>query len=191
MPTEVGAMPGLLGYMLAIVVTLGGYLVGLHWLVTPPDPWQSNPRTSKTSTQQFAAKKRMPLVRPVEAEAAPELTASVPAASAELASAEIPASLPAIPAIEPSRPAQPSRSLEQHIATSARVAAEPFRVAQREPTPPKTRSVPRKRVERAPVRKLELMVLRTYERSDGRRFSRLLPLSSARSALAYQPDDPW
>ena len=35
------------------------------------------------------------------------------------------------------------------------------------------------------------MVLRTYERSDGKRFTRLLPLSSARNALAFQPDEPW
>jgi len=35
------------------------------------------------------------------------------------------------------------------------------------------------------------MVLRTYERSDGMRFTRLLPLNSARNAMAFQPDDPW
>jgi len=39
------------------------------------------------------------------------------------------------------------------------------------------------------------MVLRTYERSDGTRFTRLLPLNSARDALrnamAFQPDDVW
>jgi len=40
-------------------------------------------------------------------------------------------------------------------------------------------------------RKLELMVLRTYERSDGKRFARLLPLSGVRSALAFQPDHNW
>jgi len=34
------------------------------------------------------------------------------------------------------------------------------------------------------------MVLRTYERSDGMRFTRLLPLNSARNAMAFQPDDP-
>jgi hypothetical protein len=35
------------------------------------------------------------------------------------------------------------------------------------------------------------MVLRTYERSDGKRFTRLLPINSARSAMAFQPDDAW
>jgi hypothetical protein len=35
------------------------------------------------------------------------------------------------------------------------------------------------------------MVLRTYERSDGKRFTRLLPLSSARNAMAFQLGDPW
>jgi hypothetical protein len=55
----------------------------------------------------------------------------------------------------------------------------------------KTRPGNRKRVERNTNRKLELMVLRTYERSDGKRFTRLLPLSSARTALAFQPDGQW
>jgi hypothetical protein len=35
------------------------------------------------------------------------------------------------------------------------------------------------------------MVLRTYERSDGKRFTRLLPLSAVRNAMAFQPDDQW
>jgi hypothetical protein len=61
----------------------------------------------------------------------------------------------------------------------------------REVPPTKAKPGARKRVERNASRKLELMVLRTYERSDGKRFTRLLPLSGARDALAFQPDDPW
>jgi len=68
-------------------------------------------------------------------------------------------------------------------------------VARHDVSATKTRPGNRKRVERNTSRKLELMVLRTYERSDGKRFTRLLPLNSARNTLrntmAFQPDDPW
>jgi hypothetical protein len=59
-------MPGLMGYMLAIVVTLGAYLAGLHWLVSPPDPWQPNAGISRSTAQQFAVRKRALLVKPAE-----------------------------------------------------------------------------------------------------------------------------
>src|SRR5256885_1893222 len=68
-------MPGLIGYMVAIVVTLGGYLVGLHWLVSPPDPWQSGVKI--TQIGQPATKKR-----PSVAMAVPADVAATPAVAA-------------------------------------------------------------------------------------------------------------
>ena len=58
------------------------------------------------------------------------------------------------------------------------------------PPPPKTKAVSRKRTAPSVSRKPELMILRTYERSDGRRFTRLLPMS-ARNAYAFQSTDAW
>ena len=56
--------------MVAIVVTLGGYLAGLHWLVSPPDPWQPNPKTAQIA-QQTAKKRLAPVVTPAETSAIP------------------------------------------------------------------------------------------------------------------------
>jgi len=84
--------------------------------------------------------------------------------------------------------AQPTK---QRMAEATRPVAEPVRFVYRELSSAKTRSSNRKRTDRNTSRKLELMVLRTYERSDGKRFTRLLPLSSARNTLAFQPDEPW
>src|SRR4051794_5738855 len=92
-------MPGLIGYMVAIVVALGGYLIGLHWVVSPPDPWKSSPNI--THLAQPTAKKR---VAPViaNAEAAPMPAVTLPARSQiQPASAEI---VPPIPVDEPLRP---------------------------------------------------------------------------------------
>jgi hypothetical protein len=83
------------------------------------------------------------------------------------------------------RPAEPNN------VRTARPTLEPARFVRREVSPPKIRPSRRNRVEKDTSRKLEMMVLRTYERSDGKRFTRLLPLSSARNALAYQPDEQW
>jgi hypothetical protein len=52
--------------MVAIVMTWGGYLAGLHWLVSPPDPWQSNPKTAQIA-QQTIKKRLPPVVAPAEA----------------------------------------------------------------------------------------------------------------------------
>jgi hypothetical protein len=82
--------------------------------------------------------------------------------------------------------------VQAHLpAEATRTAVETAHVARRDLSATKARSGNRKRVERNPSRKLELMVLRTYERSDGKRFTRLLPLNSARNAMAFQPDDQW
>jgi hypothetical protein len=83
------------------------------------------------------------------------------------------------------RPAEPNG--ERII----RPTLQPARIARHEVAPPKIRPSRRNRIEKNTSRKLEMMVLRTYERSDGKRFTRLLPLSSARNALAYQPDEQW
>jgi hypothetical protein len=168
--------------MVAIVVTLGGYLAGLHWLVSPPDPWQSNPKTAQISRQ--VAKKRLPpVVTPVVASATPEATASTKP-DTKFASAEASAS---VPTSEP----RMVRPAEQNAVEATRPVAEPAHIVRREVPPTKTKPINRKRVERNTSRKLELMVLRTYERSDGKRFTRLLSLNSARNALAFQPDNQW
>src|SRR3954454_20806338 len=61
------AMPGLIGYMLAIVITLGGYFAALNWLVRPPDPWQSNAKITTRTAQHVAARKQPAAVKPAEA----------------------------------------------------------------------------------------------------------------------------
>jgi hypothetical protein len=173
-------MLGLFGYMVAIVVTLGGYLAGLQWLVSPPDPWRSNPKTAQIA-QQTARKKLPPVVTPAEASATPAASAGP---DIKLASVETSA---AVQTSEPETvwPAKPN-SVE-----ITRPVAEPAHIIRREVSPQKTRPGNRKRVERNTSRKLELMVLRTYERSDGKRFTRLLPLSRARTAWAFQSDGQW
>jgi hypothetical protein len=98
--------------------------------------------------------------------------------------------------IETSPPVQASapetvRPADANGAPRARPTMEPAHIVRREVSPPKARSGKRNRVEKNTSRKLELMVLRTYERSDGKRFTRLLPLSAVRNAMAFQPDGQW
>jgi hypothetical protein len=186
-------MPGLIGYMLAIVITLGGYFAALNWLIRPPDPWQSNARIPASTAQHLAVKKRPPVVKPAEPAASSESTAPVEP-DAGLASVETPAP-PAASGNETARPIEPTIVQAQLPAEATRAVVETAHAEHRNLSAAKTRPGNRKRVDRNTSRKLELMVLRTYERSDGRRFTRLLPLNSARNdlrnALAFQPDDPW
>jgi hypothetical protein len=70
------AMPALIGYMLAIVITLGSYFAALNWLIQPPDPWQSSAKITTGAAQHVAARKRPPVVKPAEAT---ELQPMVPA----------------------------------------------------------------------------------------------------------------
>ena len=180
-------MPGLIGYMLAIVITLGGYFAALNWLIRPPDPWQSTAKMPARTAQHLAAKKRLPVVKPAEA-ANSEL--AIPAElDTRLASVETPEPV-AARENETTRPVEPT-ILQAHLPEATRAVVETAHVARRDVSATKSRPGNRKRVERNTSRKLELMVLRTYERSDGRRFTRLLPLNSARNAMAFQPDDPW
>jgi hypothetical protein len=168
--------------MLAIVITLSGYLAGLHWLLNPPDPWQPNPKLAPRAAQQFAAKKQLPpIIKPVEAGGAPEgMTSAEP--DTDLASIETSATVQA-------SENETARTTEQNIAEATRPVAEPAHSVRREVSPTKTKPTNRKRIGRSVGRKLELMVLRTYERSDGKRFTRLLPINGARNALAYQPEE--
>jgi hypothetical protein len=168
--------------MLAIVITLGGYLAGLHWLVSPPDPWQPNPKAAQIAQQ--TARKRLPVVAPAEASAPPEMTAPAQP-DTKLAIVETSEASASVQTSEPETVTKPI-SVE-----ATRPAAEPAHIVHRDVPPAKIRPSARKRVERNTSRKLELMVLRTYERSDGKRFTRLLPINSARSAMAFQPDDAW
>ena len=185
-------MPGLIGYMLAIVITLGGYFAALNWLIRPPDPWQSAAKMPASTAQHFSARKRPPVVKPAEAANSEASTAAEP--DTGLTSVETSAPV-AAGENETARPVEPTIVQAQLSAQAPRTVVETPHVARRDVPATKNRSGNRKRVERNTDRKLELMVLRTYERSDGRRFTRLLPLSSARNdlrnALAFQPDDPW
>ena len=187
-------MPALIGYMFAIVITLGGYFAALNWLVQPPDPWQSSAKITTGAAQHVSARKRPPAVKAAEAA---ESQPAVPAEpDTKLASVEPPAPVAALenettpptgPTVAPAhRPPETTRVIE-----TSRVARHEVSAARHEVSATKTRPANRKRVERNTSRKLELMVLRTYERSDGTRFTRLLPLSSARNAMAFQLDDPW
>lgn len=185
-------MPGLIGYMLAIVITLGGYFAALNWLIRPPDPWQSSAKVTTGAAQHLTARKRPPAVKPAEAADFEFATPAEP--DMRMASVETSAPVAVSEAVrenEPARPVEPT-SVQAHLpAETTRAAVETPHVARRDVSATKTRPGNRKRVERNTSRKLELMVLRTYERSDGTRFTRLLPMSSARNAMAFQLDDPW
>jgi hypothetical protein len=185
-------MPALIGYMLAIVITLGGYFAALNWLIRPPDPWQSSAKIPASTAQHSAARKRPPVVKPAEATGSESTTPTEP----DMRLANVETSAPfAASENEPMRPVEPTIAQAPSPAAATRAVVEPPHVARREVSATKTRPGNRKRVERNTSRKLELMVLRTYERSDGKRFMRLLPMNSARNdlrnALAFQPDDPW
>src|SRR5437763_345414 len=82
-------MPALIGYMLAIVITLGGYFAALNWLIRPPDPWQSGAKVTTGTAQHSAARKRLPVVKPAEAVNAEPTTPAEP--DTRLASIEPPA----------------------------------------------------------------------------------------------------
>jgi hypothetical protein len=181
-------MPGLIGYMLAIVITLGGYFAALNWLIRPPDPWQSNAKILPSTAQYLAARKRPPVVKPAETADSESTAAAEP--DARLPSVETSAPL-AASENETARPVEPTIVQARLPAEATRAAVETVHAAHRDVSATKTRPGNRKRVERNASRKLELMVLRTYERSDGTRFTRLLPMNSARNAMAFQPDDPW
>src|SRR4051794_37492291 len=109
---QVPAMPALIGYMLAIVVTLGGYFVGLHWLISPPDPWQANARMQTTGSAHPAAKKR-PAARPVEVA---EVAARVEPAAAKAAD------------VTPST-AEPTLETRPPVAMNASAPASPVQAA--------------------------------------------------------------
>ena len=184
------AMPALIGYMLAIVITLGGYFAALSWLIRPPDPWQSSAKIPASAAQHSAARKRPPVAK--FAEAASSESTIPPEPDTKVASVETSAPV-AGNENETTRPVEPAVVQARLPAQVARSAVESTHAVRRDvSSTPKARPGSRKqRAERTTSRKLELMVLRTYERSDGKRFTRLLPMSSARNAMAFQPDDQW
>src|SRR3954449_8411788 len=98
-------MPALIGYMLAIVVTLGGYFAGLHWLISPPDPWQANASMQTTGSAHPAAKKRSPAKAMETAAIIEPSTAAEPDIKA--ATAEKPVVV-AKTATEPASPVEPA-----------------------------------------------------------------------------------
>jgi type IV secretory pathway VirB10-like protein len=174
--------------MFAIVITLGGYFAALNWLVRPPDPWQSSAGITTGTAQHVAARKRPPAVKPAEAAESPPTLPAEP--DRRLASVEPPATVAAVEH-ETAPSAGPAVALVPRPAETTRAVVETAHATRRDLSATKTRAGKRKRVARNTSRKLELMVLRTYERSDGKRFTRLLPMSSARNAMAFQLDDPW
>jgi hypothetical protein len=174
--------------MLAIVITLGGYFAALNWLIRPPDPWQSGAKIPASTAQPFAARKRPPIVKP--AEAANAETTALAEPDTGLAGVETSAPV-AASENETTRPVEPN-AVQAHLpAEATRAVVETAHVARRDAPATKARPGNRKRAEKNTSRKLELMVLRTYERSDGKRFTRLLPMSSARNAMAFQQGEPW
>jgi hypothetical protein len=178
-------MPGLIGYMVAIVVTLGGYLAGLHWLVTPPGPWQPDPNVAQIA--QHVTKKRLASpIAPAEAAAIPPVAASV-VSDIKVASVE---TAPSVPINEQ----KPVSAIATSSLEKSRPTIEPAHmvsIKRRFISVPHPHPAQRKLVARKPGRTLELMVLRTYQRSDGKRFTRLLPWTGVRSALALAPDTGW
>jgi hypothetical protein len=126
------------------------------------------------------------VIKPVEAER------GLKEAAINVAAAEPPAAAPVTTA-EPASPVEPAAAPlpTKHSAVSSR--AEGNLSARAEAPPPELRRetrrkpVHRKLADANPGRKLQLMVLRTYEGPDGRRFSRLLSLNEARNTMAFQP----
>src|SRR5258708_3556140 len=148
-------MPGLIGYMLAIVITLGGYFAALNWLIRPPDPWQSSAKIPASTAQHSAARKRPPVVKPAEAANSESTSPAEP--DARLASVETSAPL-AASENETTRPVEPNAVQAQLPAdATTRAVVETPHVARREASATKTRPGNRKRVDRNPGRKLELM----------------------------------
>lgn len=181
-------MPALIGYMLAIVVTLGGYFAGLHWLISPPDPWQASAKTQTSSAHAVAARKRTP-PKPAEVASVERDTLKDP--EIRLATTEAPpavaAASEAAPPAEPAAlPPSPKQSASPRAEEKPAVRTEAARPEPRREAKPKP--VQRKLADRSSGRKLQLMVLRTYQRPDGTRFSRLLSMSEARSAMAFQSE---
>jgi hypothetical protein len=174
--------------MLAIVISLGGYFAALGWMIRPPDPWQSNAKVPTSSAQHFTARKRSAVVKSAEAANAEPPAPAEPAMG--LATVEMSAPV-AETENETLRPIEPNVPRAQRPAEATRAVVDTAPVARREVSATKSRPANRKRVARSTSHKLELMVLRTYERSDGKRFTRLLPMSSARNAMAFQTDDQW
>jgi hypothetical protein len=190
--------------MVAIVVTLGGYFAGLHWLISPPDPWQANARMQTTgSAHPVAARKRAPAVRPAETISIAADIAKEPDARISTAETQVAAATTGSEMTSPAEPATvPHPSLQPAAAPSTQPAAIPSTVARRaeqkaparesaRPAPrqeTKPKAIHRRLAERSSGRSLQLMVLRTYQRPDGTRFSRLLPWSEARSVMAFQSE---
>ena len=100
-------MPALIGYMLAIVITLGGYFAALNWLIRPPDPWQPNAKTPAITAQHIAARKRPPVVKPAEAANLEFMSPAEP--DTRLASVETSAPV-AASEIETTRPIEPTQA---------------------------------------------------------------------------------
>jgi hypothetical protein len=187
--------------MLAIVVTLGGYFAGLHWLISPPDPWQANARMQTTgSAHPVAARKRAPAVKPAETIGIAADVAKEPDARMSTAETAVAA---ATTVSEMTSPAEPVAVPHPSLQTAAQPAAAPSTAARRteqksparevaaRPAPrqeTKPKAVHRRVAERSSGRGLQLMLLRTYQRPDGTRFSRLLPWSEARSVMAFQSE---
>ena len=197
------AMPALLGYMVAIVVTLGGYMVGLHWLLTPPDPFMPDPRSQRLATSHVKHETGKPKIRLTAVAPAAAAAESPPAPpSPSLASAnDSTASAEAKPSPEDPPAAESARSEKHELSPPPANTTPPTSTAAL--TPPAAGNVPRAEAQRlgeapsasrpgrnqenrAPARKrlaegrqLQVMILRTYQSADGRRFTRLIPLREA------------
>ena len=137
-------MPGLIGYMLAIVITLSGYFAALNWLIRPPDPWQSSAKMP-ASAAQHAARKRPPVVKPAEAANSESTALTEP--DTRLASIEPPAPF-AGSENETTQPVEPNVVQAQLPTEATRAVVETPHVARRDVSATKTRPGNRKRVER-------------------------------------------
>src|ERR1700733_13292173 len=134
-------MPALIGYMLAIVITLGGYFAALNWLIRPPDPWQSNARIPASTGQPFAARKRPPVVKPAGAASSDSTAPAEP--DARLASVETSAP-PVASENEAARPIDPTVVQAKLPAEAIRAAVETAQVARHDASAAKTRPGNRK-----------------------------------------------
>lgn len=197
-------MPALLGYMIAIVVTLGGYMIGLHWLLTPPDPFMPDPRSRQLVTSHVkheAGKPRSRLAAMAPIAVAGETPASsVPASTTKVSaqdstastkvdqrpadppssarSANTPTQLGSSPTVTPPVPHAAATTVVDASgnAPQAQHLAQASYSSQRSSNQDKKAAV---RKGLAEGRQLQVMILRTYQSADGRRFTRLIPLREA------------
>jgi hypothetical protein len=210
-------MPGLVAYLIALCLLLGGGAGALHWLAAPEPAMiaaKSDPKTKSRSSQRRPAE---PATAALSATTSEPDSASAQTASddidttASTASIEPPAPqepvAPAIVGNTPPAAATPSPDSPTRLA-HAEISADGVRPAEVPDVRPSKSAAPRAATasdsadidarpsrphrrhagNRPAKRRLEVMTLRTIEFPDGRRVTRLIPYRDRERLLAFGAD---